>query len=195
MFQTVFRLLVLAVSLAALPCRAHLPLESTLVLTVGAEREIEVEMILSESAARGLLTPPPATILNPEVFEQHRARLLETAGEVCALLDAGDHALAPERVLVSLNPEGEVCYLFIYPAGTTATRLRCRYLETAAPGSFVLAKEGAATAPRHAVLVRGRSGLNLAAFAAIPLPPPAANPAATPAALTAVASGSADPTR
>ncbi len=147
--------------------RAHLPLESTLVVD-SADAGREINAVLSEPLARALLSPPPEGRLVGELFEQNRSRLLSAAAQVCTLLDAKGQPLKPAKVQVALNPEGEVHFLIAYDANARPASLRAEFLGAAPPAAFVMITDRSSGPPRHAVLMRGRVSH---AFAA---PPPAA---------------------
>lgn len=101
---------------------AHLPGESSLVLSLDAEN-LGVLVSLSLPTAATLLAPESQP-LSAATLDRRRPELLAAASRVCALLDAEDKPLEPERVLVSVFQDHEVRFHLLFAPGARPARLR-----------------------------------------------------------------------
>ena len=108
-------------------------------------------------------TPAPISPIQTANFFEHRPGLLAAAPSLCTLLDSADRPIAPLQTLVSLNSEGEVTYLLLYPPDTRPAALRSAFLDTSsAPGRFVSLLDSTRSPAGRAVLVRAHSTYHFA---------------------------------
>ncbi len=136
--------------------RAHGSFESSLKIEAAAEN-LEVTVVLSLDSARLLLPADQREGFQTGTFADHRSALHAAASCVCTLLDSADAVLSPERVLVTLNREGEVHFLILYPAATRPVRLTVPFLEAQSAGCFCELTDATGPEPRRAILLKNRS--------------------------------------
>lgn len=163
-----FLVLLFTLALAGVAC-AHDALENTLELRITADG-LEITALLSNPSAAGLLTPPAAAPITKATFPDQRATLLAAAGRVCTLVDVSGKTLPPARTHVSFIANGEVRYLFQYPATTPASALKVDLLSALAAGYFVEVTDRTVEPLRRVVLVLGHLTCPLTLPAAAPSP-------------------------
>ena len=114
-------LVVLLLLCLASSARAHLPGESSLVLSTDAENlSVLVSLSLPSAASLSDVGEP----LSSATLDRHRPALIAAAPRVCTLVDAAGSALRPERVLVSVFEDHEVRFHLLFPADVRPARLR-----------------------------------------------------------------------
>jgi hypothetical protein len=161
-----FLVLLLAV-LASGVARAHDPFENTIDIGITSD-VLEVTAVLSPPSATGLLKNSGGGKITRDNFASFRADLLAAAVRVCALLDAEGKAIPPSRTLVSLNHEGEVAYLFEFPATTGPASLRSDLIASLGTGYYCEVTDRTVSPARHAVLVRTKPACPLPVTATVP---------------------------
>lgn len=152
-----------ALLLAPLAALAHDPLQNT--ASLGPDEEnLAVSVTLSQVCSLRLLAEAgrPAE-LDEAAFAERREAFAAAAPAVCVLLSASGEPIAPQRVLVSLNRDRELHYLFLYAADVVPARLRMDHLATQPPGAFCEFSDDRASPPHRAVL---RADARLIDFAA-----------------------------
>lgn len=120
----------------ALAAFAHEPFQSTLEVKRD-EENLFVTVVLSADSARHLLPEDqrPA-VLDKDSFAANREALHAAAPVVCTLLDASDTPLAAARLMVGLNHENELRYVFLFDLAARPARLRMDYLAGQPPAAF-----------------------------------------------------------
>jgi hypothetical protein len=147
--------------------RAHDPLESTVDLRITSDG-LELTAVLSPPSATRLLKNPDAGIVSKTNFSGYRAELLTAAPRVCALLDADGKSLAPASTHLSLNREGEVTCLFVYPASTRPASLRSDLIASLGSGYFIAVTDHTVSPARRTALVRAKPACPLPVTASAP---------------------------
>lgn len=140
--------------------RAHDPLQGTLALRTTPDG-LEITAVLSPPLATGLLPKPANGPVSKVSFPGYRAELLAAADRVCALLDANGKRIAPVRVFVTLNPEGEVAFLLEYPASVAPASVRVDLLASLGAGYFFEVTDHRSAPPHRLSLVRGKTSAAL----------------------------------
>ena len=135
---------------------AHGVFETSLKIEVSPEN-LEVSAVFSLDAARLLLPSAERDAFQAETFADHRAALRAAAPAVCTLLDSAGAALPPERVLVTLSHEGEVCFLILHPPAARPARLKTPFLEAQAVGAFCVLTDATRPEPLRALLLKDKS--------------------------------------
>lgn len=135
--------------------RAHDPFENTVDLAITPDA-LEVTAVLSPPSSTGLLKTSGAVKITKDNFASHRAVLLEAAARVCVLLDTDGKLITPARTYVSLNLDGEVTYLFEYPASTRPASLHSDLIASLGSGYFVAVTDRTLSPAKRVVLVRAK---------------------------------------
>ena len=158
--------LALVLAICSLPTsgQAHQALESSAQIETTAEN-LEVTITLAQTYAPALLDPAPAMPLTPGNFHAVRPALLAVAPKVGAATDAVGATIPPARVLVSLTAEGEIRYLFLYPAELRPAGFGMPALATLPRGYFCTLSDQRSTPPGRAILHKDHP---LHAFPALP---------------------------
>lgn len=130
--------------------RAHLPGESSLVITADAE-SVEILVSLSLPAAASLL-PADAGPLSSTTLDKHRATLLAAAPSVCMLLDPAGKAMEAQRVLVSVFQDHEVRFHFLFPPAARPARLRMPLLANQRGEAFCAVSDLRQSPPARVIL-------------------------------------------
>jgi hypothetical protein len=144
--------------------QAHQALESSAQIETTAEN-LEVTITLAQTYAPALLDPAPTMPLTPGNFDAVRPALLAVAPKVGAATDAAGATIPPARVLVSLTAEGEIRYLFLYPAELRPAGFGMPALATLPRGYFCTLSDQRSTPPGRVILHKDHP---LHAFPALP---------------------------
>ncbi len=156
-------LFVVGAVLALLFCpsaHAHDPRESTIDIHLTSDG-LELTAALSPPSSIGLLKNPSDGAVTKENFPARRTALLAAAARVCVLLDTDGTPIAPARIHVSLNSDGEVTYLFEFPAATRPASLRTDVLASLGSGYFFAVTDHTVSPAGRAVLVRAKPACSL----------------------------------
>lgn len=145
----------LAAGYAAPAARAHLPLESSAQIE-SAPEGLEITVTLSQGYAAALLDSGPGLPLTSEVFDAVRPALLAAAPRVGAITDASGETPPPARVLVSLTTEGEIRYLFVYPAAFVPAAFGMPALASLPRGYFCTVSDQRTHPPGRVILHKDR---------------------------------------
>ncbi len=144
--------------------RAHQALESSAQIESTAEN-LEITVTLAQTYAAALLDPAPAMPLTAGNFDVLRPALLVVAPKVGSATDAAGETVPPARVLLSLTTEGEIRYLFLYPAELRPAGFGMPALATLPRGYFCTLSDQRSTPPGRAILHKEHP------FHAFPAPP------------------------
>lgn len=155
------------VALCAPVLRAHGPLECTLGIFKNDEGYELVSELTLPSAAR-LLGVEAAETFSAATFSIHRQALEAAVDRLCNLLDPEGRPVASTRDLVSLNRQGEVRIVRLYPADAPADAVRFELLAALPPGQFCIVTDHRADPPGQTILQREKPLYPLA-------PPPSAS--------------------
>jgi hypothetical protein len=145
---------------------AHDRFEGTIDLHSSAEC-LEVTVIVPAATVSVLLKSTENKLVTKDTLATHRPALLASADALCSLHDGKTKALQPSRIELSLGENGELCYLFEYPAATQPASLSVALLNSLPNQHFFVVSDHRAKPARRAVLIQGKASLDLI---------PAANP-------------------
>jgi hypothetical protein len=148
---------------------AHDPFQNSIEIQPTAEC-LEVVAILSPLTGGALLNPPSRDPLSEEVYLAQQAGLLAAAAKVCALQDSEGKTIPSSRVHVSFNRQGELEFLFEYPAATRPAALRVDLLSSLDNKYFFEVVDRTSHPPRLLNAVRSRPLCSLQAPPTVPTP-------------------------
>ncbi len=139
---------------------AHDRFEGTIDLHSSVEC-LEVTVIVPAATVSVILKSTDNSLVTKDTLPTHRPALLASAGTVSCLHDSANKAIQPSRIELSLGDNGELCYLFEYPAATQPASLSVALLQILPNQHFFVVSDYRSKPARRAVLIQGKAALDL----------------------------------
>lgn len=160
--MTFFRYLIpsFCILLSAACAFAHDRFEGTIDIQSSQEC-LELTVIVPAATVSVLLKSTDNSLVTKDTLAIHRPALLAGADALCCLHDSANQPLRPSRIQLSIGENGELCYLFEYPAATQPASLSVALLNSLPNQHFFVVSDYRSKPARRAVLVQGKANLDL----------------------------------